>query len=156
MTPAEVVTQETGWQTVTTFGVAGVQKAKGRARVTRRGFAYTPQKTREAEENFLAQAVQHAPASPITGPVLVLLWFFLPIPQSWSRKKRELAASGAHMPTGKPDIDNLAKLCLDAMNGTFWVDDSQIVEIKLRKKYTSERPGVYVEVMRWGPDGVPA
>ena len=36
------------------------------------------------------------------------------------------------------DVDNLAKFVLDAMNGVFFDDDSQIVELTVRKCYADE------------------
>lgn len=36
-----------------------------------------------------------------------------------------------------PDIDNLTKTILDAMNGVGWRDDSQVMEINAKKIYTS-------------------
>jgi crossover junction endodeoxyribonuclease RusA len=43
------------------------------------------------------------------------------------------------------DIDNLAKLVLDAMTGVVWVDDAQIVRQSQAKVY-GERPGAMVTV----------
>jgi hypothetical protein len=50
------------------------------------------------------------------------------------------------MPCKKPDIDNIAKTYLDAMNGVIFVDDTQVVELHVKKVY-AEKPGVDVMVM---------
>ena len=33
----------------------------------------------------------------------------------------------------KPDVDNIAKLVLDALNGTAWVDDTQVTSLSVLK-----------------------
>ena len=35
----------------------------------------------------------------------------------------------------KPDIDNIAKSVLDGLNGTAWGDDTQVVEMSIKKYY---------------------
>lgn len=42
---------------------------------------------------------------------------------------------GTIKPLRKPDVDNVAKLVLDALNGVAYVDDKQIVELNVIKKY---------------------
>ena len=37
----------------------------------------------------------------------------------------------------KPDIDNLLKFVMDAMNGVFYKDDSQIVDVDIKKQYSN-------------------
>ena len=44
---------------------------------------------------------------------------------------REFKLSGKMRPTMKPDNDNIAKSVLDALNGLAYVDDKQIVELKV-------------------------
>ena len=63
---------------------------------------------------------------------------WLPIPASWSNKRKTAAATGQIWPTSKPDIDNLCKIAWDAMNGIVYKDDSQIVESRLFKGYHDE------------------
>jgi Holliday junction resolvase RusA-like endonuclease len=139
-----------------TFTISGVPATKLRAR--HRVFksaagefkgvgTYTPAKTREAEQSFLAQAVAHKPETPLAGPLALELLFVLPIPKAekqlakrairfeqclWSgeaAEPRELA----HVK--KPDLDNLEKLVKDAMNGVFWLDDKQVCQVTKRKIY---------------------
>lgn len=40
----------------------------------------------------------------------------------------------------KCDIDNFNKVLLDALNGIAYVDDSQIVELKIKKFYSKNKP----------------
>lgn len=50
---------------------------------------------------------------------------------------------GKNNPKKKPDCDNIAKICLDALNGIAFPDDSQIVLLLVVKHY-SENPRVEV------------
>ena len=45
----------------------------------------------------------------------------------------------------KPDADNLAKFVLDALNGVYYKDDSQIYELIVRKQY-GDLDSVYVQL----------
>lgn len=47
----------------------------------------------------------------------------------------------------RKDADNYCKLVLDALTGVVWVDDEQIDELKIVKKYDRERPRVVIEVI---------
>jgi Holliday junction resolvase RusA-like endonuclease len=80
----------------------------------------------------------------IDTPVGVYLYIRLPIPQSYSKKRKEACLSGQEKPIKKPDIDNLAKSILDGINGVIWKDDSQIVSLHITKVYAS---GTGVDVL---------
>ena len=41
-------------------------------------------------------------------------------------------------PTKKPDIDNIVKIILDAMNKFAFKDDTQITKLEVEKKYGLE------------------
>lgn len=57
------------------------------------------------------------------------------VPRSFSKKRRAMALSGIISPCSKPDLDNIAKIFLDAMNGVVWRDDSAVTELSVRKVY---------------------
>ena len=38
-------------------------------------------------------------------------------------------------PVCKPDVDNIGKIALDALNGLAWTDDKQVTALIVRKKY---------------------
>jgi Holliday junction resolvase RusA-like endonuclease len=42
---------------------------------------------------------------------------------------------GDRLPTSRPDADNVAKAVSDGANGILWVDDSQIVDMAVTKRY---------------------
>lgn len=81
---------------------------------------------------------------PIMSACTVKVIFHMPMPKSWSDKKK-MAMIG-HYHTSKPDIDNLVKGLFDAANGIVWKDDSQVVEVKAEKGYRNE-PGIWLEVI---------
>ena len=70
----------------------------------------------------------------------VYIDFYLEIPISWPRYKKKQAANGEILPSGKPDIDNLCKSVLDALNGVIFRDDAQIVKLCCTKQYDAN-PG---------------
>ena len=72
---------------------------------------------------------------PLEGPLYAKVVFVMPIRDSWTKKKKELALAGNLLPTGKPDLDNALKLLFDALNGIVYQDDSQICGIKAGKIY---------------------
>jgi len=84
---------------------------------------------------------------PFDCPLSVKVEAFMPIPESWSIKKRLAAQSGQIMPTTKPDADNIIKM-LDAFNKVVWKDDSAIVSLVVIKRY-SLTPMLRIEVWKW-------
>jgi len=77
-------------------------------------------------------------AGPHQGPVEVILRFSLPRPKSHfgtGRNKDVLKASAPAYPTGKPDIDKLARAVLDAISQICFRDDSQVARLDAIKQY---------------------
>ena len=122
---------------IVTFTIDGPAVAKGRPRMTRKGFVYTPAATRkyEAHGRLAAQIAMNG-RPPITGPVAVVMQVELPIPASWSAHRRASAITGDIRPTTRPDVDNYVKAAADAISGIVVADDSQIVELEARKVYS--------------------
>lgn len=128
------------------FSVFGYPVAQARARFTRAGLMYTPAKTK-AWKMKIAEAAREAMAdvqfpAALEGPVILHLEFTLPVPPSWTKGKQHKALMGQIFPTGTPDVDNLAKAVMDAINdlnkgegGGIWRDDSQVVQLTVVKRY---------------------
>lgn len=111
--------------------------AKARLRVTMAGGrarAYTPKKSADYERQ-IAQEWAHERQS---DAVRLDIVFGMPIPQSWSKKQQQAAASGLVLPAKKPDIDNLIKAVMDALNGVAYDDDNQVIELSAKKVYAPE------------------
>lgn len=120
--------------------------AKGRPKFSNRGGfvrAYTPAKTRRAENNILAQALPHRPDRPLQESAHVELGFFMPIPKSMRKCDLPEAIAERMVHTKKPDMDNLEKAVLDALNEVFWRDDS-IVCSKWTQKVYSQNPRIEI------------
>lgn len=131
------------------FTVPGQPVAKGRpiaGRVGNRITMRTPSKT-AVYELHVAMSASAAMKSmnPLQGPLKVDIDMRVMIPASWSKKKQEEARAGIVRPTKKPDLDNVVKGICDGMNGVAYDDDSQIVEMVVRKTY-SDAPCVRVMV----------
>jgi Holliday junction resolvase RusA-like endonuclease len=126
--------------------VAGQPVGKARPRVTRSGRVYTPTKTMKAEASIQDAAREAMQGQqPMEGPVYVSAAFNMQIPISWTKTKRQQAGIGSVMPAGKPDIDNLAKTVMDALNGIAYRDDSQVVQLAISKRYSDE-PGTFITI----------
>lgn len=135
-----------------TIRLGGPPRGKGRPRFGRRGSfvaVWTDKKTAAYEDMLAAEgrAVMNGTAMRL-GALSVQIHAGMPVPASWSQKKRQAALSGDLSPTGKPDFDNLAKCVGDALNKIVWKDDSQIVVCAFRKFYSSE-PGLTISVWDW-------
>lgn len=65
------------------------------------------------------------------NPVSVCVTAFEPMPKS--RPKRVLLEPFVV----KPDIDNICKLVLDALNGVAYVDDAQVTDLNASKRHRS-------------------
>lgn len=59
--------------------------------------------------------------------------------------------TGLINPTKKPDCDNIAKICLDALNGIAYHDDSQITKLVVYKRY-AEQPKVVITLKERSQD----
>lgn len=127
--------------------IAGIPVGKGRPRF--RIFqghvsTYTPAKTKKAEQEIIRQLQETYNVPPLTGPLKVSFKFYMPMPKSWSRKKKESMIE--EFCTTKPDLDNLIKTYCDAMNGVVFEDDKQIVMVTAFKVYSYE-PKTDITVM---------
>lgn len=130
------------------FTIPGSPVPKGRPRFARVGGfvrAYTPRATSDAEQ-AIAECAQRHLNGPMSGSLRVEVLCLLPIPKSLPKAAKRDALLGRVRPAKKPDADNLAKLVLDGLNGVAWDDDSQIVELEVRKFYALE-PRTVVKIV---------
>lgn len=100
---------------------------------------------REAFENATGR-----PSEPFLGPIDVCIKTYRQLPKS--TPKSVLSEPDTH----KPDIDNVAKIVLDALNGVAWEDDAQVVSLtvsKLDRTRSPERLSVSIkELNRLGEE----
>lgn len=120
------------------FIVEGDPKGKARPRFSRRsGTVYTPSKTakyeKEIRDSFLAAGGKMIPNG---SYVTVAVDAYFKIPKSYAKGKRLACKYNINRPDKKPDIDNILKVVLDALNGLAYEDDKQVVEVRCRKLYS--------------------
>lgn len=116
--------------------VTGKIRGKARPRVCR-GHAFTPKDTVEYEK-LVRDCYQEQDGRYLEGSVRALIIAYYKIPKSYSKKRVQAIREGLEKPTKKPDADNIAKIILDSLNGVAYKDDSQIVDIRIIKKYTED------------------
>ena len=122
------------------FEVKGQPVPKARARTVRKGgrtWSFTPKKVAVWEKTVKEEAKKHF-TLPLTGPIQVSMIFYMERPQS--RRK------DVWVPT-TPDLDNLEKAVLDALNEIAYEDDRFVVAKNAQKRYIRrEEPHVCIRV----------
>lgn len=106
---------------------------------------YDPSK--EDKRTFLDLALEYKPEKPLNEPLFVRLCFCFPRPKNHygtGKNSNTLKNNVPEFVAVKPDIDNLTKYVLDALNGVFWRDDSLIVIKYAEKIYTNGTPATEV------------
>lgn len=119
------------------FTVYGEPKGKERPRFRKNSnHPYTPNKTmnyeRAIKKAFMEKYSKGFPADIYIGAEIKC---YYPIPKSTTKKKRALIEQEIVRPLVKPDVDNVLKITLDALNGVAYSDDKQIVNAKISKWY---------------------
>jgi len=113
---------------------------KERPRVnTKTGKVYTPTKTSSFEDKvkWAFRSKYNIDMEPSTEPFKALIIAEFEPPKSLSKKKKEnLILDGDY--TKKPDVDNIAKIILDSLNGLAYKDDSQVINLEVIKRYSDE------------------
>lgn len=125
------------------FVIMGEVTGKARPRVTKWG-VYNTEKT-VLYENLVKLSYQQQSRWYSENALEVVINAFYSIPKSVSKKNRELMLRGNLRPCKKPDIDNVVKIILDALNGIAYKDDTQVVDLYVRKKY-SDQPRVEIVI----------
>lgn len=129
------------------FEVPGTIKGKGRPRVNSyTGMIYTPTTTKDyeslIEQYFL---LKYPRFKTLEGRLAVNITATFNIPKSTKKSDREKMLQNEISPTKKPDIDNIVKIILDAMNKFAFKDDTQITKLSVEKIYGEEEK-VHIEI----------
>ena len=129
------------------FEVPGKITGKGRPRVnTQTAIAYTPARTKDYEELIKQYfVIKYRGINPLEGRICVTIKAFISIPKSVNKREKEEMLAGNISPTKKPDIDNIAKIILDALNKLAFNDDNQITKLNIEKIF-SEEEKIYVKI----------
>lgn len=135
------------------FEVEGKPTGKGRPRFKRMGNfvqTYTPEKTADYEK-LVRLRFQNAGGVITDKPVKIEIVAFFAPPKSVRKKQKQEMLANLILPTKKPDCDNIAKIVLDALNQIAYEDDSQVIELSVRKQYASEaKVSVHIEDIEIG------
>ncbi len=122
------------------FEVLGKPVPKARARTVRKGnrtWSFTPKKVATWEKTIKKEASKYF-EKPMEGPIMVTMIFYLERPNS-----RRI---DTWVPT-TPDLDNLEKSVLDALNGVAYPDDRFVVAKNAQKRYVRrDNPRIFIRV----------
>lgn len=120
---------------------------KGRPRLNSyTGQVYTPTRTKDyeslVEQYFLLKYPRY---KTMEGRAKVTIIAYFEVPKSTSKAMKEQMLENKISPTKKPDIDNVIKIVLDAMNKFAFKDDTQITKIEVEKLY-AETEKLYIKI----------
>ena len=91
----------------------------------------------ETEKIYRIQLMKHRPYIPAEGAVRLFICLYFD-------KKSPKKLWGTYKTT-RPDADNFCKALIDQMTQAgFWTDDSQIVDLRI-KKYYAEKASIFIE-----------
>ena len=123
-------------------------QGKARPRFSRKsGVVYTPKKTAKYEKAIATAYVDTGgKCIPADCYVSVNVSAFFPIPKSYTKGKRLACKHNVNRPDKKPDMDNILKVVLDALNDVAYEDDKQVVELIGRKYYTESDGYLWISV----------
>lgn len=129
------------------FEVEGNIVGKQRPRVNMyTGNVYTPNKTKDYEE-WIKQSffLKYPRFEILENRVSIEIIAYLKIPKNTSKVKTNEMLENKISPLKKPDIDNIGKIVLDALNKYVIKDDIQVSKINIEKKY-SEEEKLYIKI----------
>lgn len=128
--------------TVVDLWLEGAPKGKGRPRMnTSTGRAFTPAATRLAEGAVVDAWINAGMPRLGDGPLGMRVTLFVARPRAHYRRNGELTATGLRETRPhrkKPDVDNAAKLLMDALEGKLYPRDVAIVELLVFREWSSD------------------
>ena len=117
------------------FTVMAVPRGQGRPRAGN-GTIYKAREDKAWEKVILTSYSMHNPGvKPYTGAVKISIEAVMPVPVSKPRRVQDDMMTGKVPVMKKPDVDNIAKAVLDALNGAAWLDDKQVIALRVAKRY---------------------
>ena len=110
---------------------------------------YTPKNTLDYEKEIAKQYVENGGKNfGANVPLAIHLTFFFGPNKSDSKKVKEDKANRKINFLKRPDLDNLIKSVLDALNNVAYEDDKQIVSIRADKSY-ADKDFIYLEIRQY-------
>lgn len=125
--------------------IPGEPMAKQRPKWFKHG-TYTPEKT-VGYESYIKElfATKYSEFMPKDRALLINIWAGLLMPKSASKKKVAEMKLGIIAPEKRPDVDNLLKTVMDALEKLAYKNDSQICKAIIEKDF-SERPRLEITI----------
>jgi Holliday junction resolvase RusA-like endonuclease len=120
------------------FTVYGEPQSQGNLRRGARGGLYESNRDLASWKRAVADKAGASGSDLFEGAVRLSARFFLPRPGGHfgtGRNAGMLRPSAPTWPAVKPDVDKLARAVLDALTGTLWRDDKQVVWLEASKHY---------------------
>lgn len=145
-----------------TFTIPGPPQGKARARTfynSRLGRmqSITPDKTVLYENLIKACWMEQTEGKrfPDGASLTATIIAYFEIPKSTPKCKKSYMQKGKLLPIKKPDIDNIIKTILDALNGVAYHDDTQVTQVVAMKFYVGRdnlQPEVCVTIGETYPE----
>jgi len=131
--------------------IPGEPIAQPRVKVSTKGGFARAYTERDHPIHAYKQAIRlsyiNAGGEVLEGPVEIRIACWFERPKGHSKKRRE----DREMKTTKPDLDNLAKAILDALNEIAYNDDGQVCRLTIEKWYVGglyDSVGTEIEVCK--------
>ena len=118
------------------FSVSGIPMSQGSMSVFNGRIVHQKTKPLMAWRSIIYEACRDH-MEPLEGPVKVHVTFRMPEPKKHSRR----------WPHVRPDVDKLARACLDGLTGAAFADDCQVVDLRACKVYGE--PGADLIIESW-------
>ncbi len=100
------------------------------------GHTYTPKETQQYEK-AIGAVVREKMTERYTKWAFVNIDFHYQIPKSATKEQKRMVDIAPIIHAKRPDLDNLQKSVLDALNGILWDDDSIVWGIVAQKHYST-------------------
>ena len=108
---------------------------------------YTPTKTKNAEQEIAVAYINKFGKTMLKGALEMKVICEYQVPKSYTKKKKNLAKEGLLPKLTSPDVDNLSKTVLDALNKIAYEDDKQVISLLSEKRYSvDDKPRVLIEI----------
>ena len=108
---------------------------------------YTPAKTKNAEKEIAVAYINKFGKTLLKGALEMKVICEYQVPKSYTKKKKSLAKDGLLPKLTSPDVDNLSKTVLDALNKIAYEDDKQVISLLSEKRYAvDDKPRVLIEI----------
>ena len=129
------------------FEIEGKPVAEQRHRTAARNgktIRYLPKETKNYQKLIqnkfkqeMERANQELPLFKKNEEVALIVYVGKEIPKSYTKKKTNDILENGRKPITKPDVDNYAKIVMDALNGLAYKDDNQVSTVLVKKMYVN-------------------